>query len=148
MLHVQFAAVMPPARIARKISGPKFETIRPSRIPQIRSTAKMLIVCGEGLHEGFRMRHSSLADCSRGLLSLKLLLQSVHVMNARTDARERRCIARIRGIATLRHDPLQAELTGMMEDEQAVLLIEVLVEAQPTARSRARAVKQGFPLGQ
>src|ERR1700719_3031325 len=30
MLHVQFAAVMPPARIARKISGPKFETIRPS----------------------------------------------------------------------------------------------------------------------
>jgi hypothetical protein len=33
MLHVQFAAVMPPARIARKISGPKFETIRPSMMP-------------------------------------------------------------------------------------------------------------------
>jgi hypothetical protein len=31
-----------------------------------------------------------------GLLSLKLLLQSVHIINARTDARERRCITRTR----------------------------------------------------
>jgi hypothetical protein len=33
--------------------------------------------------------------------------------------------------APLSHNPLQAELTGMMEDEGAVFLVQVLVKPQP-----------------
>jgi hypothetical protein len=31
------------------------------------------------------------------------------------------------GIATLRHDPLQTEHTGMMEDQWAVFLVQMLI---------------------
>jgi hypothetical protein len=36
----------------------------------------------------------------------------------------------------------------MMEDERAILLIEVLVEAQPWLCTREHALKRGLPLGQ
>jgi Creatinase/Prolidase N-terminal domain len=43
----------------------------------------------------------------------------------------------IRGIPALRHDPLQAELAGMMEDEGAIFLVQVLVKPQARRCSRA-----------
>jgi hypothetical protein len=36
----------------------------------------------------------------------------------------------------LRHDPLQAELTGMMEDEGAILLLQVLIKSQSRRGAR------------
>src|ERR1700737_4567650 len=39
-----------------------------------------------------------------------------------------RAAGRIRGIATLQHDPLQAELAGMMEDKRALLVVQMLIE--------------------
>jgi hypothetical protein len=37
-------------------------------------------------------------------------------------------------IATLRHDPLQTELAGMMEDQRAVFLVQVLIKPQSWRR--------------
>src|SRR3984893_423552 len=51
----------------------------------------------------------------------------------------------IRRIAALRHDPLQAELAGMMEDEGAIFLVQVLVKPQARRCSRKQARQGCFP---
>src|SRR5580704_7264141 len=51
-----------------------------------------------------------------------------------------RAAGRIRGVATLRHDPLQAQLAGMLENERPSSLSRCSLNRSPgSARARARS---------
>src|SRR6516164_7061114 len=61
------------------------------------------------------------------LLRFSLHGWSIRVLGLDPVRRAPRAVARV---LPLRHDALQPELAGVLEDERAVLLVQVLVEAQ------------------
>ena len=71
---------------------PLVQTIGPDRAEQIIILSATAECRTTFLHQRFELFAYFLAG---GPLSLKLLLQSVHVINPRTDARERRRIANV-----------------------------------------------------
>jgi hypothetical protein len=55
---------------------------------------------------------------------------------SRDTAESRRAIVRV---LALRHDPLKPHLAGVRKHERAILVVEVLVEAQPRCRTPEQA---------
>src|ERR1700730_14810372 len=110
--------------------------------PAKQSTSKIPAVSRDTRKEAKRALRPSIAP---NLPPLRVSLRRIRVFAFYPVAR---AAGRIRGIATLRHDPLQAELTGMMEDEGAIFLVQVLVQPQSRRGTRERALKQRLPPGQ